>query len=200
HSFNRPVALLVDNPNTLVFDTKDERVISLGQFGESLSAEAAERGREDLLKDLDIVLAGNFEPTSVVTEAASVRKLDQLAPENPLYKEILALREDVGNLAKRVTRRPQTASPADISALRTFVQRLVETNIVGIDRLREMIIPETTPGHNQWVEEMVKKFTEASAARAREKREQSAPLDDPWAGAPPAGVTRSTDLSDDPPF
>jgi nucleoside 2-deoxyribosyltransferase len=55
HSFNRPVILLVDDPDMLVFDTKDERVIRLGPFSESLSAEAAEQGQQELRKALDVV-------------------------------------------------------------------------------------------------------------------------------------------------
>jgi hypothetical protein len=126
--------------------------------------------------------------------------LDQLAPENPVLKEILAIRDDISSLSTQVTRRAAAeAGAADLVALRAFIEDLVETNVVGTDKLGAMETPETTPKHDEWVKQIVKRYEVAIAERRRRERQRKQTTDDPWASAPPA-ASQQGDYSDEPPF
>lgn len=91
-SFAKPLVLLVKDPNMLPFDVKGERTIVVGD-GEVLGVSDAKSASESLIESLKIVLEEGYQPASLVTEVASARSLDALAPDNPITAEVGTLRE-----------------------------------------------------------------------------------------------------------
>lgn len=92
HSFMRPVIMLVDRAKNIAFDTKDERVIEVGDYEGVLAVPQAEQVKKELRESLRIVLNDGFRPSSVVSDVGGVRSLEELAPENPMAAEINVMR------------------------------------------------------------------------------------------------------------
>jgi hypothetical protein len=105
HSFGIPVVILVDAAKSLSFDTSTERVIEIGE-GEQLGVAEAEKAKRKLKESLNIVLADDYRPSSLVSEAAGTRSLDALAPDNPIAQELAYVRERLEVVVR------QTASAA----------------------------------------------------------------------------------------
>jgi hypothetical protein len=96
HSFARPLISIVDTVSSLPFDTKDERVIELGEYPSSgLTYANGEQAKFSLQESLKIVLADNYIPPSPLREVAANASVDQLAPENPLAAEMAQIRESL---------------------------------------------------------------------------------------------------------
>lgn len=92
HAFGIPVVILVDAAESLSFDTSTERVIEIGR-GERLGVADADRARKKLSEALRVVLADDYKPSSLVSEAAGTRSLDELAPDNPIAQELAYMRD-----------------------------------------------------------------------------------------------------------
>lgn len=179
-SFGLPVVILCDSTANLAFDTKDERTILLGDSTNRLSAEQAEEAKELLEKALKKALEPGYRPTTVVSEAAAARSLDQLAPKNP---ELTAIRDGIDELrtmTRQVYLSASRSSHADISALRSLIEKLVEERRISPSHLWQMQSKGTSTEFAKWVEDL---------------RQKLKPPDDPWADeSSPAGY------SDEPPF
>lgn len=180
HAFGRPVVVLVDKAESLAFDTKDERVIELGEYGSALSVPQAEEGKKRLRDSLTVLLSDDFKPSSLVTEVAAARSLDQLAPENPVASELAAIRETLEEL--RATVRPRAIVPPNVRsearALRNLVELLVNESKVSPQQLADLVDDDTSNGYDRWVAGLV-----------------SGASKDPWA----TGVSVAA-LSDEAPF
>jgi hypothetical protein len=113
HSFGLPVIILVDHPDSLSFDTQNERVIAIGDSGE-IRVSQAERAKAQLQEVLRAVLHEDFEPDNLITAVAASRSIDALAPENPIASELAAIRGLMEGLSVQLgdldVSRPQTGS------------------------------------------------------------------------------------------
>jgi hypothetical protein len=168
HSFGIPTVMLIDETASMVFDTQNERTIVLGA-GESLSVTQADVAVKGLAEALGVVLRDGYQPRSVVTEAATTRSLDALAPENPQASELGAIREKLETTEKlllSVHRRiPPPTVREDRDSLRKFVEQLVEA-----DRLRpselvgELVTPDTSRTFDSWVNRMTERATQVELA------------------------------------
>jgi hypothetical protein len=94
HSFARPLISIADSTSSLPFDTKDERIIELGEYSSSgLTYTQGEQAKTSLQESLKIVLADGYVPPSPLRELAANASVDRLAPENPIAAELAQVRE-----------------------------------------------------------------------------------------------------------
>src|ERR1022692_165389 len=167
HSFDRPCILLCDNVESLAFDTKDERTIPLGDPTDTLSAEQADGAKALLAKALERAMSPNYRPSTVVSDAAASRTLDQLAPENP---ELRAIRDGIDELRTLISRRqligPNMGTRADISALTSMIELLTTENRLDISQLDSLKNKQTSSEFDNWVDRL---------------RSSLSVPDDPWA-------------------
>jgi hypothetical protein len=102
HSFARPLISIADTSSSLPFDTKDERVIELGEYPSTgLTYAQGEQAKTSLQTILKIVLSDNYEPPSPLREVAANASVDRLAPENPIAAEMAQIRESLEELRKQ---------------------------------------------------------------------------------------------------
>jgi hypothetical protein len=127
HSFARPLISIADSSSSLPFDTKDERVIELGEYLSSgLTFAQGEAAKVSLQNSLRIVLGDDYIPPSPLRGVAAYQSVDKLAPENPVAAEMARMRETLDEIRKRVAGRTVAASRVTqrtIDALRTVIDR-----------------------------------------------------------------------------
>jgi hypothetical protein len=104
HSFGIPVVILVDAVDSLSFDTSQERVIEIGT-GDQLGVAAAEKAKRKLRETLGVVLENGYIPSSLVSEAAGARSLQDLAPANPVATELAYVRDRLDLVVRQTARR-----------------------------------------------------------------------------------------------
>ncbi|HXP37300.1 MAG TPA: hypothetical protein VN817_06005 [Solirubrobacteraceae bacterium] len=102
HSFAMPVVILVDSADSLSFDTSQERVIEIGK-GDRLGVADAEKAKRKLSDALSVVLAVDYQPSSLVSEAAGARSLQELAPDNPVATELAYVRDRLEIVIRQTT-------------------------------------------------------------------------------------------------
>lgn len=151
HSFACPLISIADSPESLPFDAKDERVIPLGEYPPSgLAYRQVTSAIADLRKSLRIVLADGYVPPSPLREVATIRSIDELAPEDPRAAEMAQIREALEEIRKKVT--PSLFVPRfvgnDIAALR----HVITTNIGLLDAsdFARMMAEGTSTEQKQW--------------------------------------------------
>lgn len=168
HSFAKPTVILCDKPSSLAFDTKDERVIPLGD-SPRLGVVEAEEAKKLLREALEVILAPSYKPSSIVSETAASRSLDQLAPEDPQVSELTAIREGVEEI--RANLRPRVVIPPNVVSetrnMRALIDSLVEQGYVSTREVRELIDEETSDSFDSWVHRLME------ASRSREDRGMS---------------------------
>jgi hypothetical protein len=98
HSFRLPVVILVDNSDSLSFDTEHERVIEIGDRG-SITARQADAAKAKLRETLAVVLKRDYKPSSLVTEVAEAQSLAKLAPDDPVASELATIKQRIDELA-----------------------------------------------------------------------------------------------------
>src|SRR6266699_3290884 len=99
HSFARPMISIADSSSSLPFDTKDERIIELGEYSSTgLTYAQGEQAKVYLQESLKIVLADGYVPPSPLRELAANASVDRLAPENPIAAELAQVRENLEEL------------------------------------------------------------------------------------------------------
>lgn len=113
HSFAKPVVALADSAKLLPFDAHDERVIELGEHGESLSVSQAEDAKIGLRQSLEVVLSSTYEPFSPLADVAARRSLDELAPKNPIAAELTAIREGIAEVKNALQVRQRQSRSGD---------------------------------------------------------------------------------------
>jgi hypothetical protein len=187
HSFARPLISVADSSSCLPFDAKDERVIELGEYPPSgLAYVQGERAKASLQESLRIVRGEHYSPPSPLREVAANRSVDQLAPEDPVAREMAQMRETLEEIRKNV--RPRTVSTLgmrhDIAVLRAIIKR----NLGYLDEqdFQDLIDEGTSPEHDSWTEKL------------EEEWRKSHPPKDPWADDD-AG-SGGDGASDEPPF
>lgn len=194
-SFSKPTITMVDQAANVAFDSKDERLIELGEYKSALSVPQAEDAKKALRSALKVVLADGYQPSSLVAEVATARSIDDLAPENPMASELASLRETVDEIRNLVAR-PPVAIPKSVQAEREVLRELVERLAVepgALDILNTADRNETSTAFDQWLDRMI----ENASVWASNKPD--AVTADPWAMPPPPSPP-SGGWSDEPPF
>jgi hypothetical protein len=186
HSFARPLISIADSSKSLPFDTKDERIIEIGEYSSNgLSYVQGEHAKESLAECLRIVLAEDYMPPSPLREVAANRSVDDLAPEDPLAAEMSQIREGIEDIRKRLPRRTVAMTAemaADLSALRRTVERNVGyLEVSDFDTLQNL---ETSGTQDKWTQQL----------RENWEKSRSSTSSDPWAENSHSGY------SDEPPF
>jgi hypothetical protein len=163
HSFARPLICLADTARSLPFDTKDERIIRLGELVDGrLAMSDGEKAKRQLQESLTVVLAGDFVVPTPLREAAANRQVDELASDNPLAAEMAQMREVLEEIRVKIAPPPprQVIPPylrEDISVLREVVER----NIGGLDRMdfNMLVTDRTSKTQNDWARELELKWS-----------------------------------------
>jgi hypothetical protein len=197
HSFARPLISIADSASWLPFDTKDERIIELGEYSASgLTYAQGEEAKRALLASLRVVLAENYTPPSPLREVAASRSIDQLAPDNPVAAELAQMRETLAEIRQRVAPRstiPQTTR-AEIGVMRDLIESLVEQVQISSEELAGLITDATGPSHDKWVTTLDERLTAINASKS---------VDDPWSNVPDPWGSPSRPqqiMGDEPPF
>lgn len=170
HSFARPLISIADSARSLPFDTKDERVIELGEYSPvGLTYVQGEQAKTALRESLRIVLADNYSPPSPLREVAANRSVDQLAPSDPVAAEMAQMRETLEVIRRRMPAR--TALPPNIRADIRVLRDVIERNVAFLDDTDfEMLSTnETSAGQDRWSQDLYARKT-VSEQRARRTR------------------------------
>lgn len=101
-AWQKPVVLLSDQPSNNPFDVQHERTIGLGFAGRPYAGEV-QRVRNEMTGALEIVLAKDYKPQSVVTDVATALSLASMASKNPVASEVAALSDGLSELASRIS-------------------------------------------------------------------------------------------------
>ncbi|GEN80701.1 hypothetical protein [Actinotalea fermentans] len=188
HAFAKPLISVAEAVTDLPFDTKDERVIELGMWGEAgLTYVQGEQAKQSLRESLKIVLAEGYTPPSPLRDLAANRSIDELAPENPVAAELAQMRATLDELRHRVMPRPSIPQNVreDLKVLRETVER-------NLDALEEWELDalwneRTSANQDQWATEMREKWSPPAEPVSS----------DPWATPPSPGTNP---FVDEPPF
>ena len=165
-AFAKPLVLLIKDASSLPFDVMGERTIVVGD-GDVLGVSQADEAVKALVESLKVVLAIDYVPTNLVTEVASARSLDALAPDNPIASEVGALREMMEEVRRTVILTNRRIGPrppsADLIQLREFVEKLVLMNRLNQGELTETINDRTSTNYDEWVSEWEKEIVTIEA-------------------------------------
>lgn len=146
HSFGIPVVILVDRPDSLSFDTQNERVIEIGDEGKVTVSEA-EEAKNKLKNVLEVVLAEGYEPSSLVTQVATAQSIRDLAPENALASEVADVKQGIEEI-RAALRKGDTSKEKerlkDLRALAVFVNTLATQGRVTEQEIGDLINSETS--------------------------------------------------------
>ena len=154
-AFGKAVVLLVDDPQTLPFDTQNERTIPIGGGEGPITFEQGTEAQRQLRDALKVVLAGGYVPRSLITETAGARSLEDLAPGDPLASEIGAVREVVEEIRSAVRRQSNAPAAADIRSFSGLIQRLAEEQRLSRSEVESLVQPQTSRGLDNWVSRLV---------------------------------------------
>lgn len=153
HSFGKKTIIICDSVESLAFDTKDERAITLGDTY-PITAEQAEKGIADLTETLRTVLDPAHEASSVVSKAAASRSLEALAPDNPIVSELEVIKDGIEYLKSAVKPRmdiPRSLS-ADMVSMRHIIETLVSEGRVSPSNLWGAENERTSSSFGTWLE------------------------------------------------
>lgn len=160
HSFGLPVILLVDNTSNLPFDIKDERVIALGEG--DIDMPTGESAKDELREALQIVLAEDYTPKSIVTEIANIRSVEAMAPGDPVLTELATLNRKVDQLQDSAMSARPTRSryrSADIQQLMDIVSANAVTHgLITEGELKHLINDSTSEAFDDWVADLISKL------------------------------------------
>lgn len=177
HSFGKKTIIICDSVESLAFDTKDERAITLGDTY-PITAEQAEKGIADLTATLRTVLDPAHEASSVVSKAAASRSLEALAPNNPIVSELEVIKDGIEYLKSAA--KPRMAIPrslsADMASMRHIVEALVSEGRVSPSNLWGAENEYTSSSFGSWLEGLREKIKPGADDPWTAKVQ-----DDPWA-------------------
>jgi hypothetical protein len=185
HSFARPLISIADSVSSLPFDTKDERVIILGEYVPTgLTYIQGEEAKTFLKASLAIVLADDYTAPSPLREVAANASVDDLAPENPVAAEMAQMREALEDIRKKVS--PRSFIPPTVRADIEVLRNVVERNIGALDEsdFQLLITGDTSPSQGSWT------------AKLRNEWGEKKPDDPPWL----SNASPESTYSDEPPF
>lgn len=170
-SFAKPLVLLIKDAKALPFDVKGEKTISVGD-GEVLGATDAKNALRILNLSLEIILVDGFEPSNLVTEVASARSLDNLAPADPIASEIAGLKtlmEETHARVQRIDSRTgvQRSFRHDFAQLKAFADHLVESDRLSRGEINALVSDETSAGFDDWAAKAEERILEVESIQGR---------------------------------
>jgi hypothetical protein len=171
HSFGRPVIIFCDKVTSLAFDTKDERIIEIGDIP---TLSQAEEAKKELREALKVILSPGHSPTSIISEIAAAQSLDNLAPDNPitsLATELSAIKEGVDEIREVMNTTGNEAfrlTWLEYSRLKDFVEKLVAKRRFSPVDIENMITGETSVAFDNWVHSLADSLRAARTAGARD--------------------------------
>lgn len=161
HSFGKPVVILVDDPENLSFDVKNERVIAIHDEG-SIDMDQGEVTKAELRKALEVTLAGGYTPRSLVTEVAERQELQRLSPENPIATELNNIRQRVDQIYRELpAREKRTDTVHDVRQLSTFVRALAQSGRLHNGELADLIDASTSNDFDDYVRKLIESVPKA---------------------------------------
>lgn len=193
HSFGRPVIIFCDKVSSLAFDTKDERVIEIGDIPRLSQAEEA---KKELREAIKAILSPGHRPISIITEIAAAQSLDNLEPDNPitsLATELSVIKEGVDEIRELMNATGKDAfrlAWQEYSRLKDFVENLVFNGRFSPADIEKMITDETSVAFDNWAHSLADALRAARTADARDEPSSRSRV--PRAGAkakPPEGPT-----------
>ncbi len=171
HAFGKPFVHLVAAGQVIPFDIQGLRAIFLDHQDLDSVHEAKSQLRGAIQS-----IEGGAPVETPVTHTIDVQQLRQSGSSEA--RGIADIMEEVQVLKRVVMHSPRTRQPnANLVALRRFVEELRKAGRLTHQDREFLISPETTEGHDRWVEKLISDL-------------------DPWGSAPQA--PRS--FSDEPPF
>ncbi len=202
HSFAKPLISIADSASSLPFDSKDERIIPLGDYATTgLTYAQGEAAQRALAESLNVVLADGYLPPSPLREVAANRSLDALAPDNPIAAELGQMREaleDVSGMRATLQQlldrtQPQMVIPTTVRRDVAVLREIITANVGMLSRQEIDLLQGdgTSKAHQEWVESL----RQAQATL----RDRQAVTADPWSTV---GEQKplSGGWSDEPPF
>jgi hypothetical protein len=165
HSFSKPVVCMVDKVDAIAFDTKDERIISIGEYTSALTVPQAEEAKKQLRAALGVVLAEDYIAPSPVAEVAKARSIDQLAPTNPVASELSAMRDLLEEIRALSFRSSRSASlpagyVAERDAMRYIIEEIAANRRPVLEVLSSVDLQRTTSSFDGWLEKIVRTAAE----------------------------------------
>jgi hypothetical protein len=187
HSFARPLISIADSSRSLPFDTKDERVIELGEYPSTgLGFVQGQDASNHLRESLRIVLDDNYMPPSPLREVATSRSIDELAPKDPHAAEMAQIHEALEEIRKKITPRlsvPQSVKN-DLAALRHVIK--LNSGYFDESAFEYLMTDNTSAEQQQWAGDLYREWQSKRLAKDADP--------DPWASDASGGY------SDEPPF
>lgn len=160
HSLNRPVVTLIDKARDLTFDTAHDRAIVIGDDGR-LSLAQARRVRDQIAQFVQAVVSGRHRARNVVTEAASLASVDELAGDDPVVSMFAQTHDDIAHvrrLLEEFGRFSSTPATSDVELMRMFIARILDEYPIEAGRIRNALMDgRTSASHDEWVEQLLAK-------------------------------------------
>lgn len=138
HAFAKPVIILVDAAASLAFDLQGERAIVIGDNGAEIGARKAALAADEVRRQLDVVLATDYVPQSLVRGAAVTASLAQFATENPMQEQIVRIAEQLEELRNQRIIAPSFVTSGVYN--RPDRPRRLESTISGPSRVTPEIV------------------------------------------------------------
>ncbi len=183
HSFAQRLVCLCEKASELPFDTKDQRVIVIGEIPlTGIPAAIVERCQDFLREALSVVLADSYSPSSPVMEAAGSQSLDKLAPSNPVASELAQVRHLLESLVHRAEESDYRTT--DYDTLRDGLMKHANLGLLSPKVLQEMRRnPWLSGDMTKWLDAIMDAnataASAASEARQALARKRAAKTDEP---------------------
>ena len=158
HSLGRPVISLIDKVRDLAFDAAHDRAVIIGDDGR-LSLAQGRATEERLAHFVETVMSGSFRPHNVVSEAASLAAVRDLAGEDPVSSLVSQTHAEIEDIRRLLDERlgfPDRIDSSDGSLMRALIERLVNEYPVDAGTIRNSLLDgRTTAAHDDWVEALL---------------------------------------------
>jgi hypothetical protein len=142
-SFGKATILLVNDPQSLPFDTRNERTIPIGDSDGPITMQMGSDAQVQLREALAVVLAPGYIPSSLITEVAGARSLADLAPSDPIATELASVRDTVEDIRQLIRRSPSAPRGGGQEIMLRFLNRLVSQGRVQPSELMALLTPDT---------------------------------------------------------
>ncbi|HEV2757708.1 MAG TPA: hypothetical protein VG318_18255 [Actinomycetota bacterium] len=117
HSFGKPLIILVDSTENLAFDIQGERVIPIGDDGLEIGARKAAAAAAEVRRQLDVVLAENYVPHSLVRAVSLTATLERFATDDPMKAQLVRLTELVEDLRNQRTEQAPVGGGRELTSV-----------------------------------------------------------------------------------
>lgn len=169
HSFDKPVIIIADQTQDLAFDIKSERTVILGVWDGEISATAAKSAQSQLEAALDVVLANDYMPESIVSAAVKdARRLSAIASNEPeVAEELGTLRGQMDEVLRRLT---EESRYSDLEAMKAALEYIY--NNAKVFPPEDLVGEDTSPLFDSWAAQQENVWEELQSKRKAVKTRQ----------------------------